>query len=147
MCSGPAGNGPVPEAGVKSLKNIRKKSHPVAGVRFFRHKQGGMIMPGFNGRGPEGQGPASGRMRGMCRRTDYSTFGSLGGGRGMGRGRGLGMGASVPRGRVRAGAGNTPVPNDLDALRQQYDAARETMEQLREEISRMETEPERKSTP
>ncbi len=102
-------------------------------------------MPGFNGRGPEGQGPASGKMRGMCRRTDYSAFGRFGGGRGMGRGRGLGMGSSVTPERQRAGAGNNLVPNDidvltndLDVLKQQYDATLETMKQLQEEISRLE---------
>lgn len=95
-------------------------------------------MLGFNGRGPEGQGPASGKMRGMCRRTDYSAFECFGGGRGMGRGRGLGMGSSDTQGRLRAGAGNNPVPNDLDVLKQQYESARETIKQLQEEISRLE---------
>ncbi|WP_457577594.1 DUF5320 family protein [Desulfomarina sp.] len=94
-------------------------------------------MPGFDGRGPEGQGPASGRMRGMCRRTDYSAFGRFGGGRGMGRGRGLGMGVSVPRRRAGSGVGNSLGVDDLDQLKQEYDAARETVEQLREEIARL----------
>ncbi len=94
-------------------------------------------MPGFDKSGPEGQGPASGKMRGMCRRTEYSTFGRFGGGRGMGRGRGLGMGASVPPVRGRSGIGNSRGPDDLDVLKQQYDAARETVEQLRQEIARL----------
>jgi len=95
-------------------------------------------MPGFDRTGPEGQGPASGKMRGMCRRTDYSTFGRFGGGRGMGRGRGLGMGASVPQGRARSAAGNSSRSGDLELLKQQFDAAQETLEQLREEIARLE---------
>ncbi len=94
-------------------------------------------MPGFDRSGPEGLGPASGKMRGMCRRTDYSTFGRYGGGRGMGRGRGLGMGASVPQGRMRSGVEAGRGSNDLEVLKQQYDAARETVEQLREEIARL----------
>jgi hypothetical protein len=49
------------------------------------------------------------------------------------------MGSSVTRGRGRAGAGNAPVPRDLDILREQYDAARKNLEQLEEEISRLET--------
>ena len=77
-------------------------------------------MPGRNGRGPQGEGPRTGRGMGRCRpatgsETDDTTRGDgeanavfgagmawrngQGGGRGMGRGRGLGRGGGRGMGR------------------------------------------------
>lgn len=57
-------------------------------------------MPGFNGRGPNGQGPLTGGGRGRCAgeaRADQAQgrgrgMGPCGGGRARGRGRGMGYG-------------------------------------------------------
>jgi|GEM_PF-941512 len=78
------------------------------------------IMPGFNGRGPEGKGPRTGRQRGRCRipasatqadaeneltdteETDVDELETLNGrGRGMGRGPGRGQGRGLGNGRGR----------------------------------------------
>jgi hypothetical protein len=97
-------------------------------------------MPGFDRSGPEGQGPVTGRMRGMCQRTDYSAFTNID--RGRGRGRGMGQSAvsqGVGRGRMQS-----PVVeriekgSELASLKKQYDSAREMMEELQEKIAAME---------
>jgi len=82
-------------------------------------------MPGFNQSGPDGQGPASGKKRGMCQRTDYSTFSGVGAGRGRGRGMGMGQGMSQ-------GA------NELESLKSQYEATRQMMAELQEKIAALE---------
>ncbi len=98
-------------------------------------------MPGFDRSGPEGQGPVTGKMRGMCQRTDYSAFTNVD--RGRGRGRGMGQSA-VPQG---AGRGRMQPPvtesvvkeNELTSLKKQYDSAREMIEVLQEKIAALET--------
>ena len=98
-------------------------------------------MPGFDRSGPEGQGPVTGKMRGMCQRTDYSAFTNVD--RGRGRGRGMGQSA-VPQGTGR-GRMQPPVAesvakeNELTSLKKQYDSAREMIEVLQEKIAAMET--------
>jgi len=97
-------------------------------------------MPGFDRSGPEGQGPVTGRMRGMCQRTDYSAFTNID--RGRGRGRGMGQYA-VSQG---AGRGRMQSPviervekgSELASLKKQYDSAREMMKELQEKIAAME---------
>lgn len=97
-------------------------------------------MPGFDRSGPEGQGPVTGRMRGMCRRTNYSAFTDVD--RGRGRGRGMGQYA-VSRGTGR-GRIQSPViervkeGSELASLKKQYDSAREMIEELQEKIAAME---------
>jgi hypothetical protein len=41
-------------------------------------------MPGYNQKGPLGEGKMTGRQRGMCRRTEDQTFKDIRGGRGTG---------------------------------------------------------------
>lgn len=60
-------------------------------------------MPGFDGNGPLGQGPMTGRGMGNCVSTEYNPRKYLGLGRGQGRGigagRGLGRGPGKGMGR------------------------------------------------
>ncbi|MCK5515276.1 MAG: DUF5320 domain-containing protein [Desulfobulbaceae bacterium] len=100
-------------------------------------------MPGFDRSGPEGQGPVTGKMRGMCQRTDYSAFTNVD--RGRGRGRGIGqyaMAQGTGRGRMQS---QSPVverftkESELVSLKKQYDTARQMMEELQEKIAAMET--------
>lgn len=98
-------------------------------------------MPGFNQSGPEGQGPATGKKRGMCQRTDYSTFSGVGSGRG--RGRGVGMGQGTAQG-ANMGRGQTPAfqnsgsGSDLESLKSQYESTRQMLEELQKKIEAME---------
>lgn len=67
-------------------------------------------MPGLNGTGPMGQGPATGRGFGYCV-NEYPVFAGRGGGRGMGRGRGMGFGRGFGGGfgRFRGNYGFYPA--------------------------------------
>ncbi len=60
-------------------------------------------MPGFDGTGPWGEGPMTGRSLGVCAGGPYvAGYGrgpGFGGGRGFGRGRGPGWGRGFGRGR------------------------------------------------
>lgn len=106
-------------------------------------------MPGFNGTGPMGDGPRSGRGMGNCRgnygqRADYPGrgYGMGRGGSGMGRGRGFfcrprfgfgfgrGWGAGVNAGRGW-GAGNSK-----QELKEYQDYLEEEMKAVREELNR-----------
>jgi len=97
-------------------------------------------MPGFDRSGPDGQGPVTGKMRGMCRRTDYSAFSNID----RGRGRGLGVGQyavsqGTGRGRMRSPVvERVETGSELTSLKKQYDSAREMMEELQEKIAAME---------
>lgn len=106
-------------------------------------------MPGFNQSGPEGQGPVTGKGRGMCQRTDYSAFSGVDVGRGRGRGMGTGQGMAQGAGMGRAqgeGMGRMPVSatksagsvNELESLKVQYESARTMMKELQEKIAAME---------
>ena len=85
MKTGPAGGDTVTEG--------------VAGAVIptdHNHKnQGGDIMPGFNRKGPENQGPITGRGRGLC----TGNAGYAGYDTGFGRGYGPGAGPGYGRGR------------------------------------------------
>jgi hypothetical protein len=82
MKTGPAGGGTVTE-GVAEAVIPTDHNHK---------NQGGDTMPGFNRRGPENQGPMTGRGRGLCTGnagyTGYDTGFGTGFGPGYGRGRG-----------------------------------------------------------
>jgi len=96
-------------------------------------------MPRFNQRGPEGQGPVSGKGRGMCQRTDYSAFTNIGGGRGRGMGSGGGMGSGM--GRTQTSAVQTAgSKSDLDALKAQYESALKMIEELQKKITGLEAQ-------
>jgi hypothetical protein len=62
------------------------------------NKEEVFIMPGFDGTGPQGQGPMTGGARGFC--NPYSAYRPVyGGGYGMGRGFRGGFGGGFGRGR------------------------------------------------
>jgi len=63
-------------------------------------------MPGFNKTGPNGQGPMTGRQRGICGANNY---------RGIGNGRGCGLGRRNGFGG-RFGDRNIPVNDTKDDL-------------------------------
>lgn len=98
-------------------------------------------MPGFNQSGPEGQGPVTGKGRGMCQRTDYSAFSGVGVGRGRGRGMGTGQGMAQGEGMGRMPVSATKSAgsvNELESLKVQYESARTMMKELQEKIAAME---------
>lgn len=98
-------------------------------------------MPGFNQSGPEGQGPVTGKGRGMCQRTDYSAFSGVGIGRGRGRGMGMGQGMAQGAGMGRmsvSDAQSAGSANELESLKVQYESARTMIEKLQEKIAAME---------
>ena len=90
-------------------------------------------MPGFNGRGPMGQGPMTGGGRGRC--SGYANIGQgaawgaptaygqgrgrgmgpCGGGRAFGRGRGRGQGYGMGQGMGYGPAAMGPTAQDLQA--------------------------------
>ncbi len=97
-------------------------------------------MPGFDRSGPDGQGPVTGKMRGMCQRTDYSAFTNID--RGRGRGRGMGQYAvsqGSGRGRMQSSVvERVETEGELTSLKKQHDSAREMMEELQEKIAALE---------
>lgn len=94
-------------------------------------------MPGFDQSGPEGQGPVTGKRRGMCQRTDYSAFSGVGRGRGRGMGQGMAQGAGMGRMEPSA-AKSVGSANELESLKVQYESARTMIEKLQEKIAVME---------
>ena len=94
-------------------------------------------MPGFDRSGPEGQGPVTGKRRGMCQRTDYSAFTDVD--RGRGRGRGMGQYAvsqGAGRGRMQSPVvENVKKESELVSLKKQYDSVRQMMEELEGKIA------------
>ena len=114
-------------------------------------------MPGLNQRGPAGQGPMTGRQQGMCRRTEdqSSAFDrgaglGFGGGRGMGMRRGLGPGQGLGQGQRmgrRFDSGVNPqvtppanVADELKNLREEYQAAHNTLSLLGEKIAALDVQ-------
>lgn len=106
-------------------------------------------MPGFDGTGPGGQGPATGWGRGVCdpEPGPRTAFGVGRGGmpRGGGRGRCFGGGRSQGRRRQRAqkswigspGSGRAPT-DELDALRAHASLLEEQLQAIREQLSALE---------
>ncbi|MCB2182443.1 MAG: DUF5320 domain-containing protein [Desulfobulbaceae bacterium] len=100
-------------------------------------------MPRFNQSGPSGQGPMTGRQRGVCARTDYDFFNAFGSGQGQGRRRGREMGQRVAppvtpfRIRQRmgvVGTESTVSGDELDSLKEQYESAVKRIERMQDEI-------------
>lgn len=112
-------------------------------------------MPAFDGTGPWGQGPLTGRGMGFCAGCPVpGHMNSIGGRghRGQGRGGGRGMGGGMGRGRGRgtgAGYGAAPVPlprqpshgaggdEELAMLKQQAAAISQQMQHIRERIGQL----------
>jgi len=98
-------------------------------------------MPGFDRSGPEGQGPVTGRMRGMCQRTDHSAFADVDRGRGRGQYAASRGGSGIGRGRMRAPvAQGTETGSELTSLKKQYDSALKMIEELQKKVAAMETQ-------
>ncbi len=123
-------------------------------------------MPGFDGTGPMGAGPMTGGRRGFCNpaTVGYATaYGGYGYGRGLGLrrgfrggyspGRGWGFGPGWGRGFSRGygwgppafGPANAPVyplgaADELDALRDQADYMRNSLEAINRRIEALEKE-------
>lgn len=110
-------------------------------------------MPGLNQRGPEGQGPMTGRQRGMCRRTEDQSFQSnrgtglgFGGGRGMGMRHCSGQGQGQRMGRRFDSGPNPPlnrpanVSTELKNLREEYQVASNALSALEAKIAALEAQ-------
>jgi hypothetical protein len=108
------------------------------GIKNFR--KGGKVMPGFNGRGPMGAGPMTGRGRGLCRTADY------GYGRRFFRGRGPGLGMGYGRGFGRWGGWyespyiESPMNTvmEIDALKAEAVSMKNALEMINREIANLE---------
>lgn len=104
-------------------------------------------MPGFNRRGPMGQGPMTGKGFGLCA---TEVPGALGG-RGLGRGRSAASGAGRGRGKGlgRCGSGRgyrTGYPTDVmtasdetEILKSELDEAKRRVSELESRLSELET--------
>jgi len=94
-------------------------------------------MPGYDGTGPRGHGPATGRGLGPCGRGLVSDRGfAYGCGRGLGRGRGFGRGFRM--GYPPAYYGNYPEPEPLskEAQKQLLEAELNRINAEKAEIER-----------
>ncbi|MDK2954798.1 MAG: hypothetical protein PWQ57_294 [Desulfovibrionales bacterium] len=96
-------------------------------------------MPGFDGSGPNGQGPMSGRGMGYCaagagREPGFGRGRGCGRGRGLGQGQGQGLGRGLG-GRRAAGAWSDPAGEPAQAGR---------LEQVEAELARLKEELGRK---
>lgn len=104
-------------------------------------------MPGFDGRGPLGEGPITGGGRGCCNNPDAG-YGRLSGfGRGMAYGRGYGRGVGLGRGLGRGYCrGFAPYPSvyaltpdaEMNMLREQTDAIKNSLEHINGRIAQLE---------
>jgi len=118
------------ESAVKEIKNFRK---------------GGRVMPGFDGRGPMGGGPLTGRGRGRCGNADvvdgrrffgnrgqspWMGYGGMGYGPGFGR-RGGGYGSPDSYSRI-----NTVM--EIDALKAEAVSMKNALEMINREILNLE---------
>jgi hypothetical protein len=125
MKTGPAGGGIATEG--------------VAGAVIptdHNHKnQGGDIMPGFNRRGPDNQGPMTGWGRGVC-------AGNAGYGAGFGQGFGPGFGRG--RGRAQGGFGGRRMgrrafapasPESPDELKQRAEWLESELAAIRQQLN------------
>lgn len=84
-------------------------------------------MPRYDGSGPAGQGPMTGRGMGPCGRGRAWGGRAQGWGRGMGRGAGLGMGAGRWPWWIQNSDNKTDVLKDLEAEKAELEAAIEDL--------------------
>ena len=102
-------------------------------------------MPGFDLRGPLGQGPMTGRQRGMCRGTDTESFSGFARGQGGGFGLRRGFGnIKNQRNRFENTPANDSGPetgtaSELASLKMRYQAAIEMLDAMTERIAVLET--------
>lgn len=92
-------------------------------------------MPGFNQKGPLGEGKMTGRQRGMCRRTEDQSFQNIrdGRGRGSGLGRRAGLGAGGETGGMQNAVCRSVTRDDTDSTPENgfYDSLKSLKEQYR----------------
>lgn len=109
-------------------------------------------MPGGDGTGPMGMGPATGRAAGYCSGNAVPGYATFAGGRGFfgfGRGRGFGGGGWGRRNRFYATglpgwarAGNFPAQaptGELDALKEQARILEQRKQQLDQRIQHLQS--------
>lgn len=84
-------------------------------------------MPRFDGTGPAGQGPMTGRGMGSCGRGKAWGGRGQGWGRGMGRGAGMGMGAGRWPWWIQNSDKPADVLKDLEAEKAELEAAIEDL--------------------
>lgn len=104
-------------------------------------------MPGFNGFGPMGNGPMTGGARGYCHPAAAGYGSPVNYGRKMAHGRGFRGGPAFGRRRMdgygRSAVQYPPVPfrepgDELEALRQQTESVKKTLETIQRKIAEME---------
>ena len=109
-------------------------------------------MPRGNGKGPQGQGPRTGRASGFCAGNRQAGFANPAGGRGRGLGRGRGMGGQGRGGRgyrnmffatglpgwMRAAGGAGPegacVDNEKQVLTMQAESLRRQLDEVKQRL-------------
>jgi hypothetical protein len=146
-------------AGIKAIKGAaeeaadRAKEKEAAGKESKNFRKGGIVMPGFDGKGPMGAGPLTGRGRGRCNSADVVY------GRGFFRNRGLsagmgygGMGYGPGFGR-RGGWNESPYGSsqvntvmEIDALKAEAVSMKNALEMINREISNLEKKAAKVST-
>lgn len=94
-------------------------------------------MPGFDQTGPRGGGRMSGRRGMMCRRTEDQTFPAAKNGRG--RGQELGRGPFSGRGVAGQSAPIAEQKDDLQALKEQYQETKKTLNEIERKIQDLES--------
>jgi len=102
-------------------------------------------MPGYNQKGPLGEGKMTGRQRGMCRRTEDQPFKDIRGGRakGLGLGRGTGgMQDLVRRSGTQDENDSNPESgfyDDLKSLKEQYRDTQTMLSTIEKKIKALES--------
>ncbi|KKQ49113.1 MAG: hypothetical protein US69_C0009G0018 [candidate division TM6 bacterium GW2011_GWF2_38_10] len=87
-------------------------------------------MPAFDGTGPQGQGPMTGRGAGRCEYAQEMRLNN----RGCGRGRGQGFGCGRGRGRMLTPMPNTNAQTQLEALEDQKKLIEEEILRLKRDL-------------
>jgi hypothetical protein len=107
--------------------------------------QGGQIMPGYNQKGPLGEGKMTGRQRGMCRRTEDQSFQDIRGGRGRGLGLGRGTGGMqdvVRQSGTKEKTDSNPEDvfyDNLKSLKEQYRDTQTMLSTIEKKIKALES--------
>lgn len=141
---------PAEAMGVEKVKAVdgagtwaTQKVMAIAEITCKPIKQGGIVMPGFNQRGPMNEGPMTGRRRGDCARgfdTDpqSNTFTPMGMGNGKGRkmGRRAGQGPGGGQGYGRMGM-DSSVPASEETLKLRVQTLETELDAIRNELTKL----------